>query len=168
MEQSSVNDNRCDPYKSFKFRIKWEGRYVAGVSRVGALRLSADIAQHRERGHLSPSHKPPGSTKYGPVTLERGVTHDVKFEQWANKVWDAGPDVSVADFRKDVVLDVFNEAGQKVLSYRLFRCWVSELQAIPGLDANSNAVAIETLRLENEGWECDLDVADPRVALERS
>jgi phage tail-like protein len=163
--QFTVNTSRFDPYKNFKFRVRWDGRYVAGISKVGALKRSTEVVEHREGGDPSMSRKSPGRSKYEPVTLERGVTHDVDFEQWANKVWNfgegLGSEVSLADFRKDIVLDVFNEAGQQVLSYRIFRCWVSEYQALPDLDANANAVAIQTLKLENEGWERDYDVAEP-------
>jgi phage tail-like protein len=163
--QFTVNSSRFDPYKNFKFRVRWDGRYVAGISKVGALKRSTEVVEHREGGDPSMSRKSPGRSKYEPVTLERGVTHDVDFEQWANKVWNfgetPGSEVSLADFRKDIVIDMFNEAGQIALSYRIFRCWVSEYQALPDLDANANAVAIQTLKLENEGWERDYDVAEP-------
>ena len=165
MAQFTVNARRFDPYKTFKFRVKWDGRYVAGVSKVSALKRSTEVVEHREGGDPSTSRKSPGRTKYEPITLERGVTHDLDFEQWANKVWNfgsgAGAEVSLADFRKDVILDVFNEAGQKVLSYQLYRCWVSEFQALPDLDANANAVAIQMMRLESEGWERDYAVTEP-------
>jgi phage tail-like protein len=163
--QFTVNPSRFDPYKNFKFRVKWDGRYVAGVSKVGALRRSTDLVEHREGGDPSTNRKSPGRTKYEAITLERGVTHDTEFEKWANKVWNfgAGPgaETSLKDFRKDVIIDLFNEAGQKVISYRVFRCWVSEYQALPDLDANANAVAIQHIKLENEGWERDLDVVEP-------
>ena len=165
MAQFSVNPSRFDPYKNFKFRVMWDGRYVAGVSKVGALKRSTEVVEHREGGDPSSSRKSPGRSKYEPITLERGVTHDLEFEAWASKVWRlgaaAGAEVSLADFRKDVILDVFNEAGQKALSYRIYRCWVSEYQSLPDLDANANAVAIQTLKLENEGWERDTSVAEP-------
>lgn len=165
MAQFTVNPQRFDPYKNFKFRVKWDGRYVAGVSKVSALKRSTEVVEHREGGDPSLTRKSPGRTKYEPITLERGVTHDIDFEQWANKVWNfesgLGAEVSLADFRKDVIIDVFNEAGQIVLSYRVFRCWASEYQALPDLDANANAVAIQTLKLENEGWERDYDVTEP-------
>jgi phage tail-like protein len=165
MAQFSVNPNRFDPYKNFKFRIKWDGRYVAGISKVGALKRSTEVVEHREGGDPSTSRKSPGRTKYDPITLERGVTHDLDFEAWANKVWNfsggPGAESSLADFRKDVILDLFNEAGQKVISYKIYRCWVSEYQSLPDLDANANAVAIQTLKLENEGWERDVDVPEP-------
>jgi phage tail-like protein len=163
--QFTVNPRRFDPYKNFKFRVKWDGRYVAGVSKVSALRRTTEVVEHREGGDPSSSRKAPGRTSYEAITLERGVTHDIDFEQWANKVWNfgagAGAEVSLADFRKDVIIDVFNEAGQKVLAYQVYRCWVSEFQALPELDANANAVAIQTLKLENEGWERDQSVTEP-------
>jgi phage tail-like protein len=166
MAQFTVNASRFDPYKNFKFRVKWDGRYVAGISKVGALKRSTEVVEHREGGDQSTSRKSPGRSKYEAITLERGVTHDKDFEQWANKVWNfgagAGAEVSLQDFRKDVIIDLFNEAGQKVISYRVFRCWVSEYQSLPDLDANANAVAIQTIKLENEGWERDTDVAEPR------
>ena len=165
MTQLVAKPSRFDPYKNFKFRVKWDGRYVAGVSKVSALKRTTEVIEHREGGDPSTVRRSPGRTKYDAVTLERGVTHDIDFEQWANKVWNfgAGPgaEVSLADFRKDVIIDVFNEAGQKVISYHLFRCWVSEYQAMSDLDANANAVLIQHLKLENEGWERDYAVVEP-------
>jgi phage tail-like protein len=165
MAQFTVNANRFDPYKNFKFRVKWDGRYVAGVSKVSALKRSTEMVEHREGGDPSTSRKSPGRTKYEAVTLERGVTHDLEFERWANKVWNfgagLGAEVSLKDFRKDISIEVYNEAGQKVLAYNLFRCWVSEYQSLPDLDANANAIAIQTIKLENEGWERDLSVPEP-------
>ena len=165
MAQFSVNTHRFDPYKNFKFRVKWDGRYVAGVSKVGALKRSNEPITHREGGDPSTERKSPGPTKYEAITLERGVTHDPEFERWANKVWNygsgLGAEVSLKDFRKDIIIELYNEAGQLVLAYKVYRCWVSEYQALPELDANGNAVAIQTLKLENEGWERDYDVTEP-------
>ena len=165
MAQFSVNTHRFDPYKNFKFRLKWDGRYVAGVSKASALKRSTEVVEHREGGDPSTSRKSPGRTKYEPITLERGVTHDLEFEAWANKVWHVGTglgaEVSLKDFRKDVILEVYNEAGQLALAYKIYRCWVSEYQALPDLDANANAVAIQHLKLENEGWERDAEVKEP-------
>ena len=165
MAEFTVNALRFDPYKNFKFRIKWDGRYVAGVSKVGALKRTTEVVAHRNGGDPSSSRKSPGRSEYDAVMLERGVTHDVEFEQWANKVWNfgsgLGAETSLKDFRKDVTLEVYNEAGQLAIAYKIFRCWVSEYQSTPELDANANAVAIQTLKLENEGWERDYDVAEP-------
>jgi phage tail-like protein len=155
MAQFTTNPTRLDPYKNFKFRVMWEnGKYVAGISKVSPLKRTTEVVKHRDGGDPSSSHKSPGRTEYDAITLERGVTYDTDFEQWANKVWNYGSSVetSLKDFRKNVIIDVFNEAGQKVLSYTIFRCWVSEYQALPALDANANAVAIQTIKLENEGW----------------
>src|SRR3712207_1432555 len=166
MAQFSVNPQRFDPYKNFKFRVRWDGRFVAGVSKVSALKRSTEVVEHREGGDQSMSRKSPGRTKYEPITLERGVTHDLEFEDWAYKVWNYGSGLgresSLADFRKDIILEVYNEAGQLVIAYKIFRCWVSELQAQADLDANANAVLIQTIKLENEGWERDYDVAEPK------
>jgi phage tail-like protein len=165
MAQFSVNAQRFDPYKNFKFRVKWDGRYVAGVSKVGALKRSIEMIEHREGGDPSTSRKSPGRAKFEAITLERGVTHDTEFEKWANKVWNfgsgLGAEVSLRDFRKDIIIEVYNEAGQLALAYKVYRCWVSEFQALPDLDANANAIAIQTLKLENEGWERDYDVTEP-------
>ena len=165
MAQFSVNAQRFDPYKNFKFRVKWDGRYVAGISKVGSLKRSTEMVEHREGGDPSTSRNSPGRTKFEAITLERGVTHDTEFEKWANKVWNfgagLGAEVSLKDFRKDLIIEVYNEAGQLALAYKVFRCWVSEYQALPDLDANANAVAIQTIKLENEGWERDYDVSEP-------
>lgn len=161
----SVNTHRFDPYKNFKFRVKWDGRYVAGVSKVGALKRTTEMVEHRVGGDPSTVRKSPGQSKYDAITLERGVTHDKEFEQWANKVWNygagLGSEVSLKDFRKDLIIEVYNEAGQLALAYKVYRCWPSEFQAIPELDASANAVAIQTLKLENEGWERDVEVTEP-------
>ncbi len=165
MAQFSVNAQRFDPYKNFKFRVKWDGRYVAGVSKVGALKRSTELVEHREGGDPSTSRKSPGRTKFEAITLERGVTHDTEFEQWANKVWNfgsgLGAEVSLKDFRKDIIIEIYNEAGQLALAYKVYRCWVSEYQAAADLDANANAVLIQTIKLENEGWERDYEVTEP-------
>jgi phage tail-like protein len=165
MAQFSVNPQRFDPYKNFKFRVKWDGRYVAGVSKVSMLKRTTEVVKHREGGDPSTTRKSPGRTEYDAITLERGVTHDPEFENWANKVWNLGAglgsEVSLKDFRKDVMIEIYNEAGQKVIAYKVFRCWVSEYQAVPDFDANANAVAIQHIKLENEGWERDRSVTEP-------
>ena len=165
MPQFTVNPQRFDPYKEFKFRVKWDGHYVAGVSKLSALKRSTEVIEHREGGDPSTSRKSPGRTKYEPITLERGVTHDAEFEQWANRVWQfgaaTGAEASLKDFRKDIRIELFNEAGQLVIAYNVFRCWVSEFQALPDLDANASAVAFQVIKLENEGWERDTSVPEP-------
>jgi len=165
MAQFTVNPTRFDPYKNFKFRVKWDGKYVAGISKVGALKRTTEPVKHREGGDPSTSRKSPGRNEFEAITLERGVTHDPEFEAWANKVWSfgagLGAESSLKDFRKDLIIEVYNEAGQVALAYKVYRCWVSEFQALPDLDANANAVAIQHLKLENEGWERDREVPEP-------
>ncbi|HLN46517.1 MAG TPA: phage tail protein [Candidatus Sulfotelmatobacter sp.] len=166
MPQSNVNRTRFDPYKNFKFRIKWDGRYVAGVSKMSALKRTAEVVKHREGGDPSSNRKSPGRMEYEAITLERGVTHDLEFEKWANKVWNygagLGSEVSLKDFRKDIIIEVYNEAGQLMIAYKIYHCWVSEIQALPDLNGNANAVAIQHIRIENEGWERDETVNEPQ------
>lgn len=165
MAEFSVNAQRFDPYKNFKFRVKWDGKYVAGISKVGSLKRTTEVVKHRTGGDPSSTRKSPGRTEYEAITLDRGVTHDTEFERWANKVWNygngLGAEVSLKDFRKDLIIEVYNEAGQLALAYKVYRCWVSEYQALPELDANANAVAIQHIKLENEGWERDYERAEP-------
>jgi phage tail-like protein len=165
MAEFVVNAQRFDPYKNFKFRLKWDGRYVAGVSKVTALKRTTEVVKHRDGADPSTSRKSPGRSEFEAITLERGITHDLEFEAWAAKVWQVGAalgsEVSLADFRKDVILDFYNEAGQLAISYKIYRVWVSEYQAVPDLDANANAVAIQHIKLENEGWERDVAILEP-------
>ena len=165
MAQFTVNPQRFDPYKNFKFRVKWDGKYVAGVSKVGMLNRTTEVVKHREGGDPSSSRKSPGRTEYDAITLERGVTHDLEFEKWANKVWNfqtgLGAEVSLKDFRKDIIIEIYNEAGQLAIAYKVFRCWVSEFQAAADLDANANAVLIQHIKLENEGFERDAETPEP-------
>jgi phage tail-like protein len=161
----TVNPTRFDPYKNFKFRIKWDGKYVAGLSKMTALKRTTQVVKYREGGDPSSSRKSPGITEYEAITLERGVTHDLEFEKWANKVWNygvgLGSEVSLKDFRKDITIELYNEAGQAVMAYNVYRCWVSEYQALPDLDSNANGIAIQTIKIENEGWERDESIIEP-------
>jgi len=165
MAEFPVNTHRFDPYKNFKFRIKWDGKYVAGVSKVGSLKRTTEVVKHRDGGDPSSSRKSPGRSEFEAITLERGVTHDAEFEAWASAVWQfgagLGAEVALRNFRKDITLEVYNEAGQVALAYKIFRCWVSEYQALPDLDANANAIAIQHIKLENEGWTRDTEVPEP-------
>ncbi len=167
MAEFTVNPQRIDPYKGYKFRVKWDGRYVAGVSSVSALTRITEVVESREGGDPSLIRKSPGRTKFDAITLQRGLTHDQAFEQWAAQVWrfgaGAGAEVSLRTFRKDITLELYNEAGQLVLAYRIYRCWPSEYSAVSTLDANGHAaVAIESIKLENEGWERDESVPEPQ------
>jgi phage tail-like protein len=165
MAQFTVNAQRFDPYKNFKFRVRWDGKYVAGVSKVSALKRTTEVVKHRDGGDPSSSRKSPGRTEFEAITLERGVTHDKEFEQWANKVWNygqgLGSESALKDFRKDVIIEVYNEAGQLAIAYKVYRAWVSEFQALPDLDANANAIAIQHIKLENEGWLRDIETPEP-------
>ena len=166
MAEFTVNPQRVDPYKNFKFRVKWDGQYVAGVNKVSGLRRTTEVVEHREGGQPSASHKSPGQTAFDPITLERGLTHDPAFEEWANLVWrlgaGLGSEVALANFRKDILIELYNEAGQLIFLYKVYRCWVSEYRALPCLDANATGVAIESITLVSEGWERDANVGEPK------
>jgi len=161
MPEFTVDAARIDPYKNFKFRVIVDGMVVAGVSKVSPLRRSTEVVQHRDGGSASTSHKSPGRTEYDAIVLEKGVTHDHTFEQWANSVFSHSGVPDMQNFRKDIQIQFLNEAGDVALLYKVYRCWVSEYQALPELDANGAHVAITLLRLENEGWERDTSVPEP-------
>lgn len=162
-QQFPVNTHRFDPYKNFKFRIKWDGKYVAGVSKISALKRSTEPVTHREGGDPSTSRVSPSSWKFEPITLERGVTHDLEFEKWANLIYHTDGDaaISLKNFRKDLIIELLNEQGTVAKAYKVYRCWVSEYQTLPELDSNANVVAIESMVLQNEGWERDTEVPEP-------
>lgn len=158
------NANRFDPYKNFKFRVLWDNKPVLGVSKVSALKRTTEVVKHRDGGDNSTDHKSPGRTSYDAVTLERGLTHDPEFEAWANKVHPYAGDAAMdlASYKKDLTLEMMNEKGHVVYRYFLYNCWVSEYTAIPELNANANVVAIESLKIELEGWDRDLDTKEPK------
>lgn len=164
--QFSVNPYRFDPYKQFKFRVKWDGRYIPGIIRVSGLHRNTKVVRMRNGNEPGIDRKSPGQTDYEPITLERGRTHDAEFEKWANKIMNygsgAGKQVSLKDFRKDIIIELANEAGQTVMAFKVYRCWPSRYNALEALDANSPDVAIESIVLENEGWERDYDVTEPQ------
>jgi len=164
MPQFTVNATRFDPYKNYKFRLKWDGRYIAGVSKISPLKKATEAVPFRSGGDNSVQYLSPSTWKFDPITIERGVTHDVDFEAWANQVntmtGDAG--IALAGFRRDITLELHNEAGQIAKAYSIFRCWVSEYTALPELDANAHVVAIEKIVLQNEGWTRDLAVPEPK------
>jgi phage tail-like protein len=164
----TINATRLDPFKNFKFLIKWDGKYVAGMSKCSALKRTVEVVEHRSGGDPSTSHKSPGRIKFDPITMERGVTFDTTFDDWAKLVWNfgaaLGSEVALANFRKDIIIELYNEAGQKVIAYNVYRCWVSEYQYLPDLDANANAIAIQHIKIENEGFARDasvVEVAEP-------
>ncbi len=165
MAQFSVNPHRFDPYKQFKFRVKWDGNYIPGIYTVSGLKRVTEVVSHREGGEPSMVRKSPGQTTYEPITLMRGRTHDTEFEQWANKVWNfgsgLGSEVSLKDFRKDIIIELDNEAGQLVMAFRVYRCWPSEYVALSDLDADNTHIASESLTLQHEGWERDYEVSEP-------
>ncbi len=162
--QFVVNASRFDPYKNFKFRVKWDGKYVAGVSKVSALKQTTEVVTHREGGDPSSSRLSPSVWKFDPITLERGVTHDPEFEKWAKLIWNVEGDsvISLEKFRKDIIIELLNEQGVVAKAYKVYRCWVSDYQALPELDANAHVFAIEHLVLQNEGWERDVEVPEPK------
>jgi phage tail-like protein len=165
MAQFSVNAQRFDPYKNFKFLVLWDGRVVAGVSKISPMKRTTEVIKHRDGATSNSVRKSPGRTEFDAITLERGVTHDPEFDRWANKVFlingGLGTEVSLRDFRKDIVIQLLNEAGQVAKAYKVYRAWPSEYQIVGELDANANAVAIQSLKLESEGWELDPDVPEP-------
>ena len=162
-----VTLKRLVPYKNYRFLVKWDGKVVAGVNKVGALTRKTEVVSWRDGGDPSSPHKSPGQVDYGPITLEQGLTEDLEFERWANKVWDQpnsaanGQLVSLADFRKDITITLLNEAGQSVMAWNVFRCWVSDYTAVPELDASANAIAIRSMTIQNEGWFRDAAVQTP-------
>ena len=160
--QFSVNTNRIDPYKNFKFRVSWDGLVVAGVSKVSALKRTTEVVSHREGADISTPRHSPASSKFDPITLERGITFASEFEAWANLVYSTEGDgaVSLANFRKEISIEMLNLQGTVVKRYNVFRCWVSEYTALPELDANANAIAFETIVLQNEGFELDESVTE--------
>ena len=166
MTKFSVNPHRFDSYKNFKFRVKWDGRYVAGINKVSALRRTTQVVEERDGSDPNIIRKSPGLTRYEPIVLERGVTHDAEFEQWANKVLNLGSgpgsEAALANFRKDILIELYNEAGQLVMAYKVYRCWVSEYQALPDLDSHSKTIAIQSIKLEHEGWERDYSIPEPQ------
>ena len=158
-----TNAHRIDPYKNFKFRVLWDGKVVLGVSKVGALKRTTEVVKHRDGGDNSTDHKSPGRTTYEGVSMERGITHDLEFEKWANMVhqFSGDPAMDLVNYKKDLTLEVLNEKGHVAKRYFLHRCWVSDYTAIPDLDANANAVAIESIKIELEGWERDVETKEP-------
>ncbi len=163
MPQFSVNTHRVDPYKKFKFRVKWDNKVVAGVSKMSPLKRTTDVILHRDGGDTNVERKSPGKTHYDSIILERGVTHDQEFEDWANMVFNKNSgSMSLKNFRKDIIIELLNEAGVPCVAYKVFRCWVSEYVALPELDAGINAVAIQSITIENEGWERDTAVVEPK------
>jgi phage tail-like protein len=163
MPKFTANPQRFDPYRNFKFRLKIGNRYVAALSKCSALKKTTEKVDWYESGDPSTPRCLPGKTSYAAITLTAGVTHDTEFEEWANQVNNFQGDaaMSLKNFRKNLTIEVYNEAGQLALAYQVFRCWVSEYQALPELDAGANAVMLQTIKLENEGWQRDTAVQEP-------
>src|SRR5438270_5336226 len=162
MARMNPSTNRFDPYRNFRFKVKWDNQYVAGLTKMSGLKRTTEMVEFREAGVNITSRKLPGKTSFTAVTLEAGITYNTAFEDWANLVNDFASHsiTNLGEFRKNITIEVFNEAGQKALSYNLYRCWVAEYQALPDLDAGANAVAITTIKLAFEFFERDLSVTE--------
>ena len=160
------NAHRIDPYKTYKFRLVWDGKPVLGVNKCGPLKRTTTVVTHRSGGENGSDHKSPGRTQYDGVTLERGITHDLEFEKWANLVHPYAGDVAMdlVNYKKELTLEVMNEKGHVALRYFLHGCWVSDFTAVPQLDGSANAVAIESMKIEMDGWERDVDTKEPDEA----
>lgn len=157
------NANRIDPYKTYKFRVLWDEKPVLGVSKVGPLRRVTNVVSHRAGGWNSSDSRSPGRTNYDAITMERGITHDLEFAKWADRVHPYAGDggMDLVGFKKELTLEVLNEKGQVALRYFLHGAWVSEFTAVPQLDSNANAIAVETIKIEIDGWEPDRDAKEP-------
>ncbi|HLN88633.1 MAG TPA: phage tail protein [Candidatus Binatia bacterium] len=156
--------NREDPYGNFKFRVKdSNGKTILGVSKIGALRRTTEVVKFREGGRSLADTKSPGRTSCDAMILERGITYDPNFENWANMVHSYGEKASMdlRNYKRDLALEVMNEKGQVMKRYFLYRCWVSEYSALPQLDTNQNAILVERIKLELKGWEREADTHDP-------
>ena len=150
---------KYDPYRKFKFLVKWDGAYVAGVHKVTALTKSVDAVDWRTGGDHNNTAKVPGLTKYEPITMERGLCADTRFIDWmklVNTYQAAGGTTveSVHTFRKDLIIEMYNLANEKVLSVSVFKAWPSKL-TVADFDAKANELAIEVLELQHEGWQID-------------
>jgi phage tail-like protein len=160
-----TKNQRIDPYKNFKFLLFFEGRPdpVAGVSKISPLKRTTEVVSHRDGGDLSTPRHAPGASKFENITLERGVTHDPDFEEWANLVYSTDGDaaVSLAGYKRNLLIKINNLQGTPVKAYRVFRAWVSEYTATAELDANANAILLEMVTLVHEGYERDEDVVEP-------
>lgn len=163
MATFAVNAARRDPYKNFKFKVFIDGQMVAALQKCTGLKRTTEMSEWRSGEENSIVRKMPGRSNFAAITLEQGLTHDKGFETWANQVANITSDADTlpVGFRKDIQIQVLNESGQVALSYNVFRCWVSEYQSIPDLDANGHAIAITTIKLENEGWQRDESAAEP-------
>ncbi|MEI4234151.1 phage tail protein [Roseovarius sp. D22-M7] len=163
MAMFSVNSYRIDPYKNFKFRVEWDGNVIAAVSKVGMLKRTTEVVEHRDGGDFSGTRKSPGKSSYEAIALERGLSHDPDFQNWAMLVHNYQGDgaVSLRNFRKDISISLLNLSGQPVARWNVYRAWVSEFQAAPEFNSNENAVAIEMITLQHEGFLRDEAVTEP-------
>ncbi|SEN31566.1 conserved hypothetical phage tail region protein [Paracoccus alcaliphilus] len=163
MPMFNVNAHRIDPYKNFRFRVTWDGRVVAALSKMSAIKKATEAIEWRAAADAGIVRKMPGRTKFEPVTFESGLTHDRQFLEWANQVNDPQGEAanSLVNYRKAVRVEVLNMQGTPVMAFNLFRAWASEFQALPEMDANANAVAIQSLKIEYENFVLDEAVTEP-------
>lgn len=163
MNMFPVNTHRFDPYKNFKFRVKWDGKYIPAITKVSPLTRMTEAVKYRSGGDQSNYRLSPGTTNFEPITLERGLSHDHAFEEWANLVFNLQGDaaVSLKNYKKNIEIELYNLQGSKVMAFKVYNCWVSEYQPLPELDANGREIAIERIVLQHEGWERDTAVSEP-------
>jgi phage tail-like protein len=144
------------------FVVKWDGKVIPGITQIGALRRKTEVVEHRSGEDSNRIRRSPGRTEYQPIVLKRPRTEDKEFERWANQVWKLGSgfgtEMSLKDYRKDILIEVRDDTGKILLAFRAYRCWPSEYVALKDSDGNHKSVALEILVLEHEGWERDYEI----------
>jgi phage tail-like protein len=146
-----------DPYRKFKFLVKWNNAVVMAVHKVSSITKSIDPIDWRTGGDSNFSAKVPGLTKWEPITLERGLSADTAFQEWmvlVNKYTKAGlgADEAVHAFRKNLNIEMYSLQNELVMTINVYNAWPSKL-TIADFDAKANELAIEHMELQNEGWD---------------
>jgi phage tail-like protein len=164
MSMFTVNTHRFDPYKNFKFRVQWDGKYIPGISKISPLTRMTEVVAHREGGDPSNFRLSPGTTKFEPIVMERGLSHDKEFEDWVNMTFNIKGDASISlkNYKKDIMIELLNLQGMVAMRFFVYRCWVSEYQSLPELNANDKCIAIERIVIQHEGWERDTGTGEPQ------
>ena len=135
---------RRDPYLSFRFLLEIDTLISGGFSEVSGLQADVDTEEYHEGGINDYVHKLPTVTKYPNLILKRGITDSDVLWRWHQDVINGNIQ------RKNGRLVILDHRGNEALGWEFEAAYPIRWLG-PEFQAESNAVAIETLELVHQG-----------------
>lgn len=134
---------RSDPYRGFRFKLELGGIISGGFSEVSGLSVETEVESRKEGGENNFEYKLPKATKYGNLTLKRGISDD--------NLWSWYKDVIYGKIeRQNISVCLLDEVGNEVMRWNFEKAFPVKWNG-PSLNASSSSVAVESLVIVHHG-----------------